>query len=193
MMRLLSLFVSIVVWAQTMVVIGGGVYTSGVTPVFTPALISSYATGTDNAYFFDGSGAGVPSPSLIVYPKLAFLGGHNCAVFAFAYNGAYSITSVTDNQSETWVAGPTVTEANATKMALYYVLTDTAGTNKITVAFSGTPSTGTPMMYFSPFLQEFKNCGTAIGGNGTLDTSATGSALTLTLSAAPSSGDMALG
>jgi hypothetical protein len=160
---------------------------------FSPVLVSSYASGTDNAYYFDGSGAGPTSPTYTVYPKLPFLGGANCAVLAFEFNSQYTISSVTDNESETWIAGPTVTDANGSEAALYYVLADTAGTNKIQIAFSGTPSTSKPMTMFSPYLHEFENCGATIGGNGTLDTAATGSALTLTLSAAPSSGDMALG
>jgi len=155
-------------------------YQKTVSASASPVLIASYATGVDNAYTIYNGGAGIPSPSLKVLPKLAFLGGNNCAVLAVHYNSAYTVSTPTDDKGETWVTGPTVT-GNNTTLALYYVLADTVGTSVITIAFTGTPGASTPTDVLGGWVDEFKN------------TAATGSTLTLTLSAAPTSGDMALG
>jgi hypothetical protein len=171
-----------------------GIVNSKVQSVATtsPALISSYAGGIDNALYGNNGNVSIGSPSLIVNLPTAFVGGsNNCAVLVVTGNSTYTISTPTDNESETWTAGPTVTGAN-TKESMFYVLGDTASTNEITITYAGTPGGTFALDLLGAIVQEFKNCG-AIGGTGTLDTSATGSALTLTLSSAPSSGDMALG
>ena len=168
-----------------------------------PALISSYATGIDNACQstnWECDGGGVPSPSLAVYPKLPFLGGNsstggnNCAVLVVHYNSAYTgIGTPTDNQSETWTAGPSVTDSNTgLTMQTFYVLADTAGTNAITVPLIGAPGTSNAYDYLGGWVDEFQNCG-GLGGTGTLDAAATGAPLTLNLTTAPSNGDLVLG
>jgi hypothetical protein len=168
-----------------------------------PAPISSYATGIDNACQstnWECDSGGVASPSLIVYPKLAFrggnssTGGNNCAVLVVHFNSAYTaVGTPTDNESETWSAGPSVTDSNTgLTMQTFYVLADTAGTNAITVPLIGVPGTSNAYDYLGGWVDEFQNCG-GLGGTGTLDTAATGSPLTLNLSAAPSNGDLVLG
>lgn len=156
----------------------------------SPVVISNYQTGTDSAYV-NPSQTGIPSPSLIVYPKVTFRGGNNCAIMAVTSHSAYTQETPTDNMGETWQAGPSVTSsANNYTLKIWYVLGDTAGTNAITIPTSGTPSSS-PANRMGAWLTEVQNCDTSsVGGSGTLNTSATGSALTLTLSAAPSSGDM---
>lgn len=162
----------------------------------SPVLISQYQGGTDSTYLLN-SGDGLTSPVFYVYPHYLtnqmFVGGaNNCAIFIFALNTGYSISSVADGV-ETWTAGPSVSGSDYTLYS-YYVLGDSSAVNKITVTTSGTPTTpsGNPDTYFSPWLTELQNCG-SVGGTGTLETAATGSALSLTLSSAPSSGDAALG
>ena len=97
-----------------------------------PAPISSYATGIDNACQstnWECDSGGVASPSLIVYPKLAFrggnssTGGNNCAVLVVHFNSAYTaVGTPTDNESETWSAGPSVTDSNTgLTMQTFYV------------------------------------------------------------------------
>jgi hypothetical protein len=66
-----------------------------------------------------------------------------------------------------------------------------AGTNKITIATTGTGTLASENDALGAILSEVKNCNTSsVGSNGTLNTAATGSALTLTLGGAPTSGDM---
>lgn len=174
-------------------------YGSPLAAAISPVIISSYSSGTDNAWLQDAS-AGVTSPSLIVYPKLAFVGGsNNCAVLIVQANSAYTVTTPTDNTSETWVAGPSISHSASPagmQLKMYYILGDTAGTNKITVAMTGTSNfnndSSSGANTLGAWLFEVQNCGATIGGNGTLNTAATGSAINMTLSAAPSSGDMVL-
>jgi hypothetical protein len=156
----------------------------------SPVVITNYQTGTDSAYL-NASQTGIASPSLIVYPKVAFLGGNNCAIMAVTSHSAYTQGTPTDNMGETWQAGPSVTSsANNYTLKIWYVLGDTAGTNAITIPMTGAPSSS-PANRMGVWLTEVQNCNTSsIGGTGTLNTAATGSQLTLTLSAAPTSGDM---
>jgi hypothetical protein len=168
-----------------------------------PGLISSYATGIDNACqstYSECDSGGVASPSLVVYPKLAFrggnssTGGNNCAVLVVHFNSAYTVAGMpTDNESEAWTAGPSVTDSNTgLTMQTFYVLADTAGTNAITVTLSGTPGASNAYDYLGGWVDEFQNCG-GLGGTGTLDAAATGAPLTLNLTSAPSNGDLVLG
>jgi len=168
-----------------------------------PAPISSYATGIDNACQstnWECDSGGVPSPSLIVYPKLPFLGGNsstggnNCAVLVVHFNSAYTAAGTpVDNKSETWTAGPGVTDPNTgLTMQTFYVLADTAGTDAITVPLIGTPGSSNAYDYLGGWVDEFQNCG-GLGGTGTVDTAATGSPVTLNLSGAPANGDLVLG
>jgi len=166
-----------------------------------PGLVSNFQGGTDNAYLYKNtpSVTGVTAPIFYIYPHFQFgqmfLGGaHNCAVLAFGLNSGYTVSSVTDSGSGSWQAGPSVTGNNHTLYA-YYLLGTSANITSITISTSGTPTNPSsyPMTFFSPTLTEVRNCNTSgIGGTGTLDTPATGSAITLTLSSAPASGDMAL-
>lgn len=156
----------------------------------SPVVISNYQTGTDGGYL-SYVGTGITSPSLVLYPKLPFRGGNNCAVMAVTSHSAYTQGTPTDNEGETWVAGPSTTDTGDNyTLKIWYVLGDTAGTNKITIPMTGTPSSS-PSSRVGAWVTEVENCSTStIGGNGSLQTAATGSALTLTLSSAPSSGDM---
>jgi hypothetical protein len=154
----------------------------------SPVVISNYQTGTDGSYA-SVSGAGLESPSLVVSPKLPFRGGNNCAVMAVTSNSAYTQGTPTDNTGETWHGGPSVSD-NGYTLKIWYVLGDTAGTNQITVPMTGTPTSPLNSLV-GAWVTEVENCNiSSIGGAGTLDTTATGSALTLTLSSAPTSGDM---
>lgn len=148
----------------------------------TPTVNTVVQTGTDNAYN-TGAVTGEVNPSLIVNLVTPFQGGANdCGLIFISANSGYSISSVTDNQSESWSS-----IASVGSVYLYGVHGTTAGTNKITVATSGTGSTtfGTQL---GATVYELDNC-SGFGGHGTLNTAATGSALTLTLGVAPASAD----
>jgi hypothetical protein len=154
----------------------------------SPVVISNYQSGTDGSYA-SVSSAGLASPSLVVSPKVPFRGGNNCAVMAVTSNSAYTQGTPTDNTGETWHGGPSVSD-NGYTLKIWYVLGDAAGTSRITVPMAGTPTS--PLNSLAgAWVTEVENCNiSSIGGTGTLDTTATGSALTLSLSAVPTSGDM---
>jgi len=165
-----------------------------------PQIVSNQQGGTDNAYYYKKTtGLGIASPTFYIYPRYLpgqmFLGGaNNCGVLAFGLNSAYT-PSVSDSGSESWQLAAEIT-GNYRTFYLYYVLGTAANITSITVTTTGTPTTPSsyPMTFFSPWVTEIRNCNpSAIGGTGTLDTAATGSAITLTLSATPALGDIVLG
>jgi hypothetical protein len=168
-----------------------GAVPQGSASTFSPALNDNYATGLDNGYLANSGNAGQPSPTFIIHLKTQFVGGaNNCALLAVSANSAYTQGTPTDNESETWVAGPSVTNSSQdTAAKLWYVLGTTAGTASISIAMSGTPASN-QWSALSAVVSEVRNCNTSVGGNGTLNTAATGSAINLTLGSAPASGDM---
>jgi hypothetical protein len=69
-------------------------------------------------------------------------GGDNALVLGVQYNSVGSISSVSDNEGNTWVAGPSVVNpAYSQQMSLYYCLNAIAGSQNITVTFNGLQST----------------------------------------------------
>jgi hypothetical protein len=61
---------------------------------------------------------------------------NNCLVLAFSHTTGVSITSITDDNSVSWTAGPAATGGNATKDTRFYYLLNAAPTTKVTVVFS---------------------------------------------------------
>jgi hypothetical protein len=167
----------------------------------SPAIVTNYQGGTDNAYYYKASSGsqGIASPTFHVrghfLPGRLFEGGtNNCGIFAFTANSAYTPT-VSDDASETWMQALTPVTANYYTYYVYYTQGTSASATTITVAMSGTPTnpSSAPMTFFAPRVTEVMNCASSpIGGTGTFSGAATGSALTLTLSSAPSLGDMVL-
>jgi hypothetical protein len=88
---------------------------------------------------------------------------NNCIIVGIQYNSAQSITSVTDDQNNTYTAGPaasgTATNGNGAT-AIYYSLGSTAGARHITVTFSGSTS------YVSVTAAEFYNVATTAAVDG---------------------------
>jgi hypothetical protein len=152
-------------------------------------VISNYQSGISGSYLSEQEVAET-SPSLIVNLKTAFRGGNNCAIMAVTSNQSYTQGTPTDNESETWHAGPSISDTGLT-LKIWYVLGDTAGTNQITIAMSGTAGSGFIMNLMGATVTEVENCNiSSVGGNATLDVSPNGSAQTMTLSAGPTAGDM---
>lgn len=150
----------------------------------SPALTANYSNGIDYA---TANGSGTTGSVQYINLKQNFLGGHNCALALITYNASFTLASpaLTDNESETWTLAELETSGGF-DVALYYVLGDTAGTNLL--KFSTTSTTEYPS-YFGATVTEVQNCNTsAIGGIGKSDSSS--GATSITLSAAPSSGDM---
>ena len=155
-----------------------------------PVKISVYSSGTDNAYYQSTDGA-ISAPSLIVNLAQPFLGGNNCAWMAVSSANGLTQSTPTDNESESWQAGPSINLSGYVTWKMWYVLGDTANTRTITIATTGTGTGhGADLTSLGVIVGEVKNCNTSsIGATGTMSTAATGSAITLTLSGAPTSGD----
>jgi len=158
-----------------------------------PALVSSYATGTDNTYLWQSNG-GLTAPGFKLNLRQAAIGGtNNCGIFVATGNSSYTFGTPTDNApggSNTWIAFATASGGTAAMMKGWYTLGIKTGTTQITVTTSGTASGGTSRI--GGWFQELQNCG-SIGGNGSGSFTANGASHSITLSAAPTSGDAALG
>lgn len=161
----------------------------------SPVPFAAYSSGTDNAYYQNPIAA-LASPTLIMYPKTpggGFVGGsNNCAVTGIYSAPGLTQTPPTDSASETWTEAASKTAASAgLEESIYYVLGNAAGATRITEALGGSSRENSPpMTSMGGWLVELANCdSSAIGGTGTLDATANGSNLTLTLSSAPSLGD----
>jgi hypothetical protein len=73
---------------------------------------------------------------IITLPNAALKG--NCLILGIQYPSTGAITSVKDDQGDTWTEGPSTTNAMYDReMKLYYATNIAAGTQVVTVAFSG--------------------------------------------------------
>ena len=156
----------------------------------SPVLVSSYATGTDNTYLWATSGP-LTAPSLKVNLRQPALGGaNNCGILVASANSGFTFGTVTDGFN-TWTTFGNVTAGGMTLKG-WYVLGIAAGTKSITITTSGT-ATGGGASQVGAWFEEFQNCGTSIGGNGSTSFVANAAVNNLTLSAAPALGDAVLG
>jgi hypothetical protein len=96
--------------------------------------------------------------------------GGNALVLGVQFKSVGSISSVSDNKGNTWVAGPTVTNpVYSQQMSVYYCLDAIAGTQNITVTFNGLQATpACPQAVVS----EFCNVATAAALDGSAANSA---------------------
>src|SRR5215469_5486210 len=118
-----------------------------------PTLVQHVATGMDR-WPVTTLAINLPNPA----------GGGNALILGVQFKSVGSISSVSDNKSNKWVAGPTVVNtAYSQQMSLYYCLNAIGGTQNITVTFSGLQSTpGFPQAVVS----EFYNVATAAALDG---------------------------
>ena len=134
-----------------------------------PTLVQHVATGMDR-YPINTLTIRLPNPA----------GAGNCLILGVQFNSTGSVASVTDNMGNNWIAGPTTTNVGFTKrMNMYYVLNAVAGTQTITVHFSGLTTTpGFPQAVGS----EFYNVATlnAFDGSSASSTSRTAGPITTT-------------
>ena len=136
-----------------------------------PTLVQHVATGMDR-YPINTLTIPLPNPAR----------AGNCLILGVQFNSMGSVASVTDNRGNNWIAGPTTTNAGFSKrMNTYYVLNAIAGTQTITVHFSGLTTTrGFPQAVVS----EFYNVATsnAFDGSASSSTSRTAGPITTTAS-----------
>ncbi len=114
--------------------------TSALTAGGAPTLVQHVATGMDET----------PVTSLkVTLPNPA--GAGNALILGIQFHSSGSVSSVADNQGNTWVAGPTAT-GSSQRMSLYYALNVAGGTQTITIAFGGLGSAnGYPQAVVSEF------------------------------------------
>jgi hypothetical protein len=172
--------------------------TTGVTVLLPPVPFAAYSSGTDDAYY-QAPMVAITDPSLIMYPKTpgGTIGGTNNCLLVPIYSAAgLTQTPPTDNENDVYAQGPSVTDSENLSLTLWYLLNVPAGVTTITEATTGSSSIGgwLPITALGGWVFEVANCNpSSVGGTGTLDATATDSALSLTLSSAPSAGDMPIG
>ena len=139
-------------------------------PAAVPSLVQHVATGMDR-YPINTLTIQLPNP----------VRAGNCLILGVQFNSAGSVSSVTDEKGNNWIAGPTATNGSLSKrMNLYYVLNASAGTQTIKVNFSGLSDTpGFPHAVVS----EFYNVATANAFDGSAASSASRTAGTITTTA----------
>ena len=139
-------------------------------PDAVPTLVQHVATGMDR-YPIETLTMHLPNPA----------GAGNCLILGVQFNSEGSVANVTDDQGNTWIAGPTTTNVSFSKrMNLYYVLNAVAGTQTIRVHFSGLSSTpGFPQAVVS----EFYNVATTNAFDGSVASSTSRTAGTITTTA----------
>ena len=122
---------------------------------------------------------------IITLPNAALDG--NCLILGVQYPGSGAITSVTDDQGNTWTEGPSTSNAMYDRqMAIYYVLNVAGGTQVVTIAFSGLSGVSA---YFptQAVLSEFYNVAPSAANDGSTSSPTSAAAGTIITSG---SGDL---
>src|SRR5580692_6060313 len=101
-----------------------------------------------------------PASALIIHLPNPVQAG-NCLIAGVQLHQFGGITvSVADDQSNTWIAGPTIT-SNSALVSLFYVVGAAAGTSRITITFHGTNPVNPQAV-----VSEFYNVATASAADG---------------------------
>lgn len=95
-----------------------------------PTLVQHVASGMDN-HFLTTLTVSLPNPA----------GAGNALILGVRFNGAGSIALVSDNEGDSWLAGPTVLNSTSgtfvsTRMSIYYALNVLPATQSIIVRFN---------------------------------------------------------
>lgn len=84
------------------------------------------------------SGVGIYGVGNVKFSMPNTVGTGNCLIVGVHCNSAATAISVSDNAANTWLTGPTTTNAsNAKRLSVFYILGAKAGTKNITVTFTG--------------------------------------------------------
>jgi hypothetical protein len=94
----------------------------------TPTLVQHVATAMEQN-----------AATTVTIPLPNPAGSGNALILGVQFQSSGSVTSVSDNSGNSWVAGPTVSKDGHT-MALYYALNVAAGTQTMKIGFAGNPS-----------------------------------------------------
>jgi len=124
------------------------IFGPGAAPAAVPKLIQHVATGMDR-FPVRTLAMSLPNPA----------GAGNALILGLQFRSAGSVASISDNEGNNWVAGPSaVNTANSQKMILYYCLNVASGTQNIVVTFNGLSNT---VACPQAVLSEFRNIATA--------------------------------
>lgn len=132
----------------------------------------------------NGNGNPKATSFTVQWPNLSKSG--NCSIVAVTYSDAVSVSSVTDDQSNTYVLGKTQDDAtNGQAVSIYYALNIAASTRVITTNFSGAGATFVKMM-----ASEFNNIATTSASDGSNGHAASGTSVTAGSVTPGTSGDL---
>jgi hypothetical protein len=109
-------------------------------------------------------------------------GAGNALILGIQFQNAVAVSSITDNEGNTWVTGPTAVNGNTSQqMSLYYALNARAGTQNIVVHFSGST---TVSAFPQAVISEFDHVATisALDGSSSNANSRTAGTITTTAS-----------
>ena len=111
----------------------------------TPTLVDHIASGMDNN----------PATTFsFTLPDSGGAGAGNALILGVQYDSSASVSSVTDDHNNIWLAGPSITNtASGRSASLYYALNVASGTQKVSVVFSNGsgPQSGAPQGVISQF------------------------------------------
>jgi hypothetical protein len=137
----------------------------------TPTLVMHESSGRENGNGGEDS-TSYNSPALTVTyfgPKGAGSLSGNCLVMAIENDSGFTLSTPTDNKSNTWHEGPSVTNTSGHVQLSGWYTTGAAGTTTIKINTSGSSASGS-ITAFSVKISEIYN------SNCTLDTSGSASA-----------------
>ena len=122
----------------------------------TPRLVQHVATGMDR-WPVTNLTINLPNPA----------GAGNALILGVQFRSAGSISSISDDQGNRWVAGPSaVNNTYSQRVVLYYCLNAISGTQTIVITFQGLEQTvGCPQAV----LSEFNNVATAAALDGSVE------------------------
>src|SRR5262249_53822771 len=127
-------------------------------PPGTPTLVQHVAGAMDNN-FVTTLTLTLPNPA----------GAGNALILGVRFNAAGSVSSVSDDQGNAWMIGPTTANENVpipNRMTLYYALNVAAGTQTITVTFDGLDGPGGHYGFPQAVASEFYNVATVSAFDG---------------------------
>jgi hypothetical protein len=127
----------------------------------TPTLVQHVASAME-----DNGGSGAPS-LIATLPNLALAGNALILCVQMDQPGGVGVT-VADDRSNSWTPGPVRVGMNQT-LSLFYALNVAAGTQKITMSFSG----GTKPNRVQGTVSEFYNVATSVAADGSHGASST--------------------
>jgi hypothetical protein len=122
-----------------------------------------------------------PSNLKVRLPNASLSG--NALILGVEADAGQTIATPTDNQGNTWVAGPSV-NTGGQNITVWYLLNAAVGTQTITIGFSGGTTSS-----MSAMCSEFSGVQTS-GAIGPTGSASTATPVNITLSSAPTSGDL---